>query len=590
LSREIGSEEDICEVSKKHDPHTILDPIVLIGGEFQQVAEENTFHGYISNSGDTPENIDGNMDSESPNYAENWEGGQIYRPLKYKEIRVLEILPGAEESTIETRLKYIDLGTLGYFALCYAWGDLKTPKITLHVNGHPFKVTESCILALNELRRESMAYSKTYSIWIDAICINQEDIPERTQQLYIMRKIYAGATKLIIWLGPERDGSNEAIEIMKELAKASRKGDFKEWRERFENHRQYLRHWQSITSFFSRSWFTRVWIIQEYLACSKTEGSKYRVLASEAIEFYCGASRVSPAVLYEVIHHGGRMFLQPPKLDATIIEQMRPLHISSRRGFECFYDILFRAFTPIYLDQKAAAFQLLRHIVQGLACDATDPRDRVYAHLPLQLGWTEFEIDRSSVEEQSNQSGLSYDACLENLAQNITRTSFSLSKLIVDYSSSVEDVHSSLVCYIEFATGSLNILSLSHKRGIHIKRTWTLDLTAIPYEEDGYIQEGGLLTRSFLETQNRKSPAHKSFSASNGAVADAKFSPDLSVLSVRGFRTGTIAISIDVRLNGLDLWSIVCLEKYIWSQILLMMAWLRAYETYDVGCKTRIKD
>lgn len=520
------------------------------------------------------------MEGGSPNGAENREG-QIYRPLKNTEIRVLEILPGAEGSTVETRLKYIDLGTSGYFALSYAWGDPNAPKFTLHVDGYPFQVTENCMLALNELRRESMACSRTYSIWIDAICINQTDIPERTHQLYIMRKIYAGATKLIIWLGPERDGSNEAIEIMKELVKARSQGGFEDWRERFENHEQYLRRWQLISSFLCRSWFTRVWIIQEYLACSKTEGRELEILASKAIEFYCGASRVSPVVLYELIYHGANMFLQLPKVDATTQEQMWPLLTSSRRGSECFYDILLRAFNPIHLSQKLAAFQLLGHIVHGLACDATDPRDRVYAHLPLQLGWTKFMFDRDSVQKQSNKSGLSYDACLEDLAQNIARTSFSLSKLIVDYSRSVEDVYSSLVRYIEFATGSLNILSLCHKRGAYIKRTWTLDLTAIPYEDDGYRQEGGLLTRSILEARYQRPAAHKSFSASNGAVADAHFSLDLSVLSVRGFRTGTIVSSLDS-----DFWPILRLTKLLWSQIVVsMMTWMRAYETHELRQK-----
>jgi hypothetical protein len=84
-----------------------------------------------------------------------------------------------------------------------------------------------------------------------------------------MRKIYEGSSNLIIWLGPESDESAEAIEMMKELARASSEGKSQEWRQCFEGHPEYLRRWISIACFFSRAWFTRVWIIQEYTASSQ---------------------------------------------------------------------------------------------------------------------------------------------------------------------------------------------------------------------------------------------------------------------------------------------------------------------------------
>jgi hypothetical protein len=37
--------------------------------------------------------------------------------------------------------------------------------------------------------------------WIDAICINQADIPERNQQVRIMPHIYFRAHTVVVWLG-----------------------------------------------------------------------------------------------------------------------------------------------------------------------------------------------------------------------------------------------------------------------------------------------------------------------------------------------------------------------------------------------------
>lgn len=94
---------------------------------------------------------------------------QLYCPLQEGEIRVLDILP-AMKGVVKSRLYCIKLGDLDYSALSYAWGDLAKPKVSLFVNEHQLEVTENCLFALKELRRESTAQSKTCTIWIDAIC------------------------------------------------------------------------------------------------------------------------------------------------------------------------------------------------------------------------------------------------------------------------------------------------------------------------------------------------------------------------------------------------------------------------------------
>jgi len=56
-------------------------------------------------------------------------------------------------------------------------------------------------------------------VWIDAICINQDNLDERSQQVSLMTDIYSKARRVIIWLGEDWDRkASMAIRIMKKAA------------------------------------------------------------------------------------------------------------------------------------------------------------------------------------------------------------------------------------------------------------------------------------------------------------------------------------------------------------------------------------
>ncbi|KAF4626724.1 hypothetical protein G7Y89_g11433 [Cudoniella acicularis] len=516
---------------------------------------------------------------------------RLYHPLNENEIRILEVLPGREEDMIESRLECIKLGNLtsNYNALSYVWGDLNKPKVPLVVNGHVLQVTENCISALKELRREFMARSKTCFIWIDAICINQMDIPERNQQLLAMTRIYRSSRKLIVWLGLESEEIREAIEIMKALPADCDQRGLEGWCESCETNPECLQRWRSIATFFSRSWFSRVWIVQEYLACSQTRISTISEVASENIEFYCGTSRVSPAMLAKILRHDGFLGVTKfdwPNVDLGMQEQINSLYTSFKRGATCFFDILQRAATPLSLSSsEETAHHFLRCIVRGLEYGATEPRDRVYAHLPLQLTWQgNIEILMQGVSLDvlrrfANGQPITRSP-IELLSESIRHNHLNFSKLIIDYNRSVEDVYSSLVCFMVFATKSLNILSLCYRRSSHVRRTWTVDLTAASLNEKGLPQAGGLLTDSILN-----SSSFKSFFASNGAAAEAHFSSDLSVLSVKGYRVATIAMPMGYPEKFGPELQILFLEKYPLKVLLSLLVDLGVYETLQVAQK-----
>jgi hypothetical protein len=76
------------------------------------------------------------------------------------------------------------------------WGDTE-PKKTIFIHGRPKTVTPNLYDALLQLRKPQLP---TF-LWVDAICINQEDIQERSQQIMNMSEIYSKVICVFCWLG-----------------------------------------------------------------------------------------------------------------------------------------------------------------------------------------------------------------------------------------------------------------------------------------------------------------------------------------------------------------------------------------------------
>ena len=103
---------------------------------------------------------------------------------------MLTILPlfGREGAKLEAILEPIDLHIKPrprYKVLSYVWGDPKDVSSIL-CNGEKISITRSLSLALHQLRQDS----QRYIIWIDQLCINQNDLAERAQQVTMMGDIY----------------------------------------------------------------------------------------------------------------------------------------------------------------------------------------------------------------------------------------------------------------------------------------------------------------------------------------------------------------------------------------------------------------
>lgn len=116
----------------------------------------------------------------------------IYQLLnaERKEIRLLRLFTDRSHQKTHIRLElirgYLNDLNLEYDALSYVWGaPVYSNKIK--VNGRPMGVTENLFYALSLLSKRRLLQR---AIWIDAICINQQNVQERNQQVSLMKHIY----------------------------------------------------------------------------------------------------------------------------------------------------------------------------------------------------------------------------------------------------------------------------------------------------------------------------------------------------------------------------------------------------------------
>jgi hypothetical protein len=193
--------------------------------------------------------------------------------------RLLNLLPGDFNSPILCTLTHDRHGvtTRPYESLSYTWGD---PGLTseIFVNGLSLPVTQNLEQALRSLRDDSSTGGQTRTLWVDAICIDQSQIPERNQQVAQMQEIYAGAERVVIWLGEASFDSDTAIPFIKQLC--GRLEELGIHSEESQDVTQYMEKdfqdgldgflgplyedkWEAVALLLQRRWWERAWVFQE---------------------------------------------------------------------------------------------------------------------------------------------------------------------------------------------------------------------------------------------------------------------------------------------------------------------------------------
>ncbi|RSL76758.1 hypothetical protein CEP51_009667 [Fusarium floridanum] len=141
----------------------------------------------------------------------------LYKPLdpSTSEIRLLEVpSDGSEDWGLIT----VSLdGNPEYFALSYVWGE-KTNLRKIVLQGQDREITPNLASALSRIQSGSLGETPVpvKYLWVDAICINQADNEERSQQVRFMHRIFKSAQVVFSWVGPE--DHSLAFQTIKTLA------------------------------------------------------------------------------------------------------------------------------------------------------------------------------------------------------------------------------------------------------------------------------------------------------------------------------------------------------------------------------------
>lgn len=205
---------------------------------------------------------------EYPQYFDGPDFNYIRLPDK-SSIRIIHLQPGPLDSPIICSMSIHHIDDLPlYEALSYTWGS-PVPAFLISCDGVKMEVAENLWHALHRLRRTD----QSRALWIDAICINQDDVEERGYQVTMIRSILAGASRVVVWLGEASKDSAGAVRLIKNIATSEAMAQASsQTRALTEDDFATLglpndsrKDWTPLDKLFSRPWFSRVWIIQEII-------------------------------------------------------------------------------------------------------------------------------------------------------------------------------------------------------------------------------------------------------------------------------------------------------------------------------------
>ena len=279
-------------------------------------------------------------------------------------IRLLHLLPGTESEQLECRLEIVEINSRPeYEAISYVWGE-PTAQVDIRCHGERLKISRNLEGVLRTLRNKQAMRMSLKPVWADGICIDQNNVLERSHQVEMMSLIYKNATMVYVSLGPGKGNASLALAVVNKFNVA-----FTCWKTQAEERkvaidkssvRNFLHEYlitldksqlANLNDILERPWFSRTWILQEI------------GLARNALVL-CDGEEIG----WEDLMVWARMFVVID-LESSIGELDNNLRVW-RVG------TLFR---KTKTEGRSDAF--LRLLRDGRPYQATDPRDKVYAFL-----------------------------------------------------------------------------------------------------------------------------------------------------------------------------------------------------------------
>ncbi|EUC40541.1 hypothetical protein COCMIDRAFT_9613 [Bipolaris oryzae ATCC 44560] len=292
-----------------------------------------------------------------------------------------------------------------YEALSYRWGDPNdTTLICVRLTEYKdepqsdetpylsWPVTRNLEQALRALRLPD----RRRLLWVDALCIDQNDDVERSQQVRIMGQIYQNCARDLLWLGPENSQISRAMRLIVKIQGHGASGHDKTCRSMVETESTTFsafsdQDWDDLKSLLLHPvvW-GRVWIIQE-------------LILSPEFTLVCGKDTVDWNCIDSVLENNCEVLrkidLQGPEL-GTLLEVIGK--VSTIRMYRMPPEIT----TPLFSKSLLTTFFFF------LDWEATDRRDKVYAVLSLTTDGKDLGVDYKRTMDQ-----LSIDFARTCLAQ-----------------------------------------------------------------------------------------------------------------------------------------------------------------------------
>ncbi|KAI5360464.1 putative heterokaryon incompatibility [Septoria linicola] len=156
--------------------------------------------------------------------------------------------------------------SVDYYAISYAWG--ANPGLApIVLNGQRVLIPDSAEAALRGIIAQlgSRSANRMQPIWIDAVCINPDDLNEKQRQAGKMGKVFSTAKIVFVWLGLDDGTAKAGFKSLRLLAKQQGEFDSADLGE------QDRMEWalppgidqDSLEFFLDCPWFTRLWVLQE---------------------------------------------------------------------------------------------------------------------------------------------------------------------------------------------------------------------------------------------------------------------------------------------------------------------------------------
>ncbi|KAK5073001.1 hypothetical protein LTR64_000592 [Lithohypha guttulata] len=213
---------------------------------------------------------------------------QIYQRLNStsQEIRLLKVSSALNEGRIQCQLQTTRLSSAQYVVLSYQWGTSDVSHEIL-LDGHVFRVRPNLWAFLDVIREQ-----QAMMLWIDALCINQNDVLERNAQVRIMGDIFRSASMVVNWLGAGSQNSRITLAFrVMNLVWSSSSVDNADQLDSVPSIEGVDEDeiWQSVVELCSLPYWNRVWVAQEILLSS----NNYLLHGSTSLPWHMFANFIS---------------------------------------------------------------------------------------------------------------------------------------------------------------------------------------------------------------------------------------------------------------------------------------------------------